>query len=206
MIQAALVPVMRMTPGQGRDLPPAQRVRNQRRAAREACVGSARRLGLELAELAQDEAGVPLPVDGWHWSVSHTRAVVCGVVHAAPVGIDVERIQPRSQAVVRASAGREEYDVTGGFSWRSFTRVWSAKEAVLKKAGCGLTELSRCTIVSSPSPVAMVVHHRDRLHHVHQSLQHGHVVSITADGSDDAEIHWDWWELQSSGQQEEKPC
>jgi 4'-phosphopantetheinyl transferase len=194
VIQATLVPVMRMAPGQGRHLPAAVRVRNQRRAARDACIGSARRLGLALPRLPQDAAGAPVPVDGWHWSVSHTRGVVCGVVYPAPVGIDVERVQPRRQEVVRATARREEYDVAGGFRWRSFTRVWSAKEAVLKKAGCGLTELSRCTIVSAPSSSAMVVHHRDRLHYVHQSLHYGHVVSISADVSDDAEVHWDWWE------------
>lgn len=203
MIQAHLVPVMRMTPGQGKHLPSAERVSNQRRAAREACHGSAKRLGLNLGRLAQSETGVPEPVNGWFWSVSHTRGVVCGIVYPAPVGIDVERIQPRRQEIVRATAKREEYDVTGGFRWRNFTRVWSAKEAVLKKAGCGLVELSKCTVVAAPSPTSVILHHRERLHFVHQSLQYGHCVSICADVSDDAEITWDWWDEQQPKLQSE---
>jgi 4'-phosphopantetheinyl transferase len=184
---------MRKTPGQGSHLPAPVRVSNQRRAAREACHSSAERLGLQLGALEQDQRGAPLPVDGWHWSVSHTRGIVCGVVYPAPVGIDVERVQKRRQELVRATASKAEYDVAGGFRWHNFTRIWSAKEAVLKKAGCGLQELSRCRLVAIPNPRGLVLFHRERHHFVHQSFLHGHYVSISADAADDAEIHWDWW-------------
>ncbi|MFT7668789.1 MAG: 4'-phosphopantetheinyl transferase [Planctomycetota bacterium] len=191
-MQPHLCPVMRATPGQGSHLPAAMRVSNQRRAAREACMDSAERLGLRLDELRQNEDGVPQPQKGWYWSVSHTKGVVCGVVYPAPIGIDVERVQQRRQEIVSATASRAEYDVAGGFRWHNFTRIWSAKEAVLKKAGCGLRELSKCVVVTMPSDRAMVIHHRDSLHYVHQSYQKGHYVSITADIADDAEIRWQW--------------
>jgi len=183
---------MRPTPGQGQHLPSAVRVSNQRRAAREACRSSAQRLGLRLAKFPMDASGAPQPVDGWHWSVSHTKGMVCGIVYPAPVGIDVERVQRRRSEIVAATASQVEFDVLGGFRWHNFTRIWSAKEAVLKKAGCGLTELSRCVLVAAPSARALVLHHRDAMHFVHQCFQHGHFVSIAADIADDAEIRWEW--------------
>ncbi len=194
MMRPSLCPVMRQTPGQDAHLPAPIRVTNQRKAARAACRGSARRLGLRINKFEQDENGAPQPVDGWYWSVSHTRGVVCGVVYPAPIGIDVERVQKRRQEIVRATATRAEYDLTGGFRWHNFTRIWSAKEAVLKKAGCGLQELYRCRLVAAPNPRSLVLFHRDRHHFVHQNFHHGHYVSISADVADDAEIRWDWWE------------
>lgn len=191
-MQPHLCPVVRNAPGQGSHLPAAVRVSNQRRAARAACLDSAGRLGLKISELHQDSSGVPLPIKGWHWSISHTRGMVCGVIYPAPIGIDVERVQRRRQEIVAATATRAEYDVAGGFRWHTFTRIWSAKEAVLKKAGCGLAELSKSVLVAAPSPRAMVIHHRDALHFVHQRFHRGHYVSISADIADDAEIRWDW--------------
>lgn len=192
MIHPSLCPVLRVTPGQASHLPSAVRISNRRRAARKACRDSALRLGLRLGELLVDEQGAPLPVEGWYWSVSHTKGVVCGIVYPAPVGIDVERVQRRRQEIVAATATVAEYDVAGGLRWHSFTRIWSAKEAVLKKAGCGLAELSRCVVVAAPSPRALVLHHRDGLHFVHQCFRHGHYFSIAADVADEAEIRWEW--------------
>ena len=194
MIRPSLCPVLRPTPGQGEHLPAPVRVLNQRRAARNACRESAHRLGISLCDLPQDVKGAPRPVDGWHWSISHTRGFVGGVVYPARIGIDVERVQKRRQEIVHAAASRAEFEIVGGFRWRNFTRIWSAKEAVLKKAGCGLTELSKCLVVAAPSVRGLVIFHRRDLHFVHQCFCRGHYVSISADGSDTAEIRWDWGE------------
>jgi len=194
VIHPHLCPVLRSTPGQEDHLPSAVRVQNQRSAARQACYSSARRLGLALRELPQNEEGVPQPIHGWYWSISHTRGFVGGIVYPAPIGIDVERVQRRRQSLVRAAMSQAELELVGGSRWSSFTRVWSAKEAVLKMAGCGLAELSRCTLVAAPTPRSLVLHHRDRMHHVFQCFRRGHYVSVCADGADAAEIAWDWKE------------
>lgn len=192
MIRPVLCPVIRATPGQRQGLPAELRIKNQRIAAREACLASARRLGLTLSELPQAENGAPLPVDGWHWSTSHSRGFSCGVVFPAPVGIDVEKVQQRRQDTVQAATNRTELEIVGGFRWQNFTRIWTAKEAVLKKAGCGLTELSKCRVVAAPSQRALVLHHRDLNHYVFQRYHRGHWVSISADAASEAEIRWDW--------------
>jgi len=197
VIRPHLCPVLRQTPGQEPHLPPSLRVANQRLAARRACLRSAKRLGLSLAELPQDERGVPQPVDGWHWSISHTREVVGGIVYPSPIGIDVEKVQRRRRHVVQAAMSPAELELLGGLRWSHFTRIWSAKEAVLKKAKCGLAELSGCVVVAAPSPRSLVLSHRGSLHYVFQCFERGHYISVCADGADLAEICWDWGEGSS---------
>lgn len=195
MKRHVLHPVLRRTPGQDASLPAPVRVENQRRAARSACRECARLFSLRVRALPQDDDGAPLPIKGWHWSLSHTSAWVGGVVFPFPVGLDLERVQNRRQELVRATASHEEFELLGGFRWEHFTRLWSAKEAVLKKARVGLSELSQCRLVAVPGPRALVIFHRDRNHHVHQSFANGHFVSICAENSDCAQIEWDWEEV-----------
>ncbi len=190
-----LSPVIRRTTGQDQDLPPRQRVANQRRGARLACLESAQRRGFMLSELPQDEEGVPLPIEGLKWSISHTKSYVGGVVFEEPVGFDVERVQHRREEIVRATGTQEEYDLFGGFRWSIFTRLWSAKEAVLKKSLVGLGELSRCRLAVVPGPHSLVMYFREAYHYVYQRQGHGHYASVCVDSHGDVDIHWDWLDL-----------
>jgi phosphopantetheinyl transferase len=94
--------------------------------------------------VANDERGAPL-LQGvgadLHLSLAHTPWLGVALVHdAGPVGIDVERIEPRPErfdALVMTPeeqallpVGRDEDE------WR--TRVWAAKEAAAKAARTGL--------------------------------------------------------------------
>lgn len=172
------------------------RVALQSAVAREALALSARRAGAALGELAHDENGAPLPSNGWHWSLTHAGAFAAAVVCRAPVGLDVARIEPRDPGIVPRVTSRDELqllDLLGGSRWTAFARVWSAKEAVLKKAGCGLGELSRCVLVAVPDDATMILSHRDRHHVVRQIVCAGHVAAIAhARSAPDApdEIEW----------------
>lgn len=191
-----LLPVVLPTAGLSPDLGARERVMRQRTSARTALFASAARSRAELGALAQDERGAPLASNGWHWSLSHVRSRVAGVVARAPVGIDVERVQPRRSELVRAVTSHEELQLFGGFDWRAFARTWTAKEAVLKKAGCGLAELSACRVLAVPDGRRLLVAHRGRAHVVHQVTvadePHGSgavwVVAVTVD--QDAEVRW----------------
>jgi len=165
-----------------------ERVAEQSRHARLALMHSADFAGAHLGELEKGEHDAPLPSLGWHWSISHARGFSAGVVSRSPVGIDVEAIVPRKQELVPRVASRTELELLGGFRWESFFRIWTAKEAVLKKAGCGILELSRCTLVAAPSLEQLIVAHRDHAHVVRILQRHGHVAAIAADG--DAEVEW----------------
>lgn len=199
MTRAVLHAVLRATPGQEPERPGAARVASQRAAARAACLASARANGLALDALPQDDEGVPQAADGWRWSISHARGFVAGVVHRGAVGIDVEGVKQRRSELVAAAVGRDELELLGGFRWRTFTRLWSAKEAVLKKTLVGLAGLSRCRLVAAPSERALVLGFQGRAHLVHQRYRLGHWASLCADPApgahEDAEVAWDWREV-----------
>jgi 4'-phosphopantetheinyl transferase len=159
--------------------------------AREALEQSARASGAALGPLEKDAEEAPLPTNGWHWSLSHAAGFAAGAVCRARIGIDVEAVAPRRSDVVARVSSREELDLLGGFSWEAFVRVWTAKEAVLKKAGVGLLELDRCRVVAVPGRRTLVVNHRGRDHVVEQRMECEHVAAVTHDDVDRI-VHWTW--------------
>jgi phosphopantetheinyl transferase len=168
------------------------RVQRQRQRALAALRCSERESGAELARLEKGAGDEPLPSNGWHWSISHTRAFSAGIVSRAPVGIDIESVVQRRLEVVTTVASPAERELFGAFGPREFIRVWTAKEAVLKKAGVGLAELSAARVISVPSETCLVVSHRGREHFAHQWERDGHVAAISSDDPGDLEVHWTW--------------
>jgi 4'-phosphopantetheinyl transferase len=167
------------------------RLESQSALARAALALSARASEARLGPLAKDAEDAPLPSNGWHWSLSHSDGFAAGAVCRARIGIDVEAIAPRRSDVVARVSSREELELLGGFSWEAFVRVWTAKEAVLKKAGVGLLELDRCRLVAVTGTGLLVVNHRGRDHVVEQSVDSDHVAAVAHDDVD-AVVAWHW--------------
>jgi hypothetical protein len=169
------------------------RIAAQSALARRALETSAAKSGAVLGALEKDCEDAPLPSHGWHWSLSHADGIAAGVVCRARIGLDVEAVRPRRPDVVARATSREELELLGGFSWHAFFRIWTAKEAVLKKAGVGLLELSQCRLVAAPGLQSqagpLIVHHRERDHVVHQRTHVDHVAAVTHDGPE-LEITW----------------
>jgi len=169
-----------------------ERVARQRRRALEALRCSERESGAELGAIEKNADDAPLASNGWHWSIAHTSSFSAGVVSRAPIGIDIESIARRRLEVVAAVASPAERGLFADFGAREFVRVWTAKEAVLKKAGVGLAELSAARVVSVPSERCMVLAHRGRRHLAHQWEHDGHVAAISSDDEGELEVHWTW--------------
>ena len=81
-----------------------------------------------------------------HFNLSHSdRWAVLGVTRAAPVGVDVERINPdRSNPDIArrffaAQEIRELSALSGGAYVDAFFQIWARKEAVLKAVGTGIS-------------------------------------------------------------------
>jgi 4'-phosphopantetheinyl transferase len=168
-----------------------QRLASQSARARVALALSARSSGARLGPLEKDVEEAPLPTNGWHWSLSHATGFAAGAVCRARIGIDVEAIAPRRSDLVARVSSREELELLGGSSWEAFVRVWTAKEAVLKKAGVGLLELDRCRLVAVTGPRTLLVNHRGRDHVVEQCVASDHVAAVTHDDVESV-VAWHW--------------
>ncbi len=116
-----LYPVLLVVPETPSRLKGPEKVSFLRNQARQALAISAQKSGLFLKSLDQAENGAPLPSDGVYWSLSHKESVVCAVAASMPVGIDVERIRPRSEALFKRIADAREWELSeGGTAWSGF--------------------------------------------------------------------------------------
>ena len=154
--------------------------------AREALKVSARKSRVKLGDLAKDGNGVPCPVDGIYWSLSHKPKYVAAVVSNDKVGIDIEEMRPRTDSLFVRVAGNEEWELKDK-SWDTLFRYWTAKEAVLKVIGIGIGGLRTCRITSFPDENHITLDYRGQLFLVEQLRHDNHIVSVL---KGDNEIDW----------------
>ena len=145
-ILKVLHPVIVPVPDEIRVLKGRGQMRALSAFAREVLSRSALYSGDELGPLKKGERGRPLPVNGVYWSISHTSKYAAAVTASCPVGIDIEKIGPFSDALKKRVASDREWDLAPVLDETLFCRYWTAKEAVLKAVGAGLGGLPRCTI------------------------------------------------------------
>jgi len=189
-----LVLLLRLAPAE-LELPPRERVALASERAREALAEAARCSGAVLGALEKDAREAPLPTNGWHWSLAHAGPCVAGVVCRQPVGVDLEPLGERRPELVAAALSPGERDLLAPFGKAGFVRGWTAKEAVLKKLGVGLTELSRCRIVAVDAERGVLeLEHDGRGHRAHEAELGGIVAAVSFDGPD-RPVRWELGEV-----------
>lgn len=89
----------------------------------------------------KDHRGRPEGQRGVFWSVADKikvgDAYVAAAISTEPVGVDLECVVPRSRSLLEIFP-EEEYVVLGGKTLVNFYKLWTAKEAVIKKVGSTL--------------------------------------------------------------------
>jgi len=188
-LRPTLHPIVMIVPARIQNWPGPRRVHALSRLARAAARKSARRSGGILGRLAKDADGVPLPADGWHWSVAHKTGYVAGVAGPSPLGIDIEPLARRNRNLFGKIASPAEWRLGHEDEWRLFYRFWTAKEAVLKAVGMGLKGLSRCRVVAVDGPGRMTLEYEGRRWPVEQVYRDGHLAALAAE---DLPIKWEW--------------
>jgi 4'-phosphopantetheinyl transferase len=157
--------------------------------ARQALARSAKISGVVLDRLDKDERGAPLPFEGVHWSISHKDAYVAGVTAPCPVGIDIEKIRPCSEALFRRTGSDEEWGLgSNPKDHHLFFRYWTAKEAVLKTTGAGFREFSDCRVIRIEDEQALTLFYRGREWLVSQFFFDDHVAAVVKEGWD---VSWE---------------
>lgn len=181
-------PVIMPVPQSDRLLKGREKVLALSRLARVALARSCEKSGLCLNALPKNDQGVPLPLDGVYWSVSHKSDVVGGVAASLPVGMDLETIRPVREALLAKVACGDEWRLIRGNRQRNFFRFWTAKEAVLKAVGKGMAGLSRCRVEAIVDDTRMTLVYDDIRWPVIHFWFDGHVAALT---SHDADIFWE---------------
>jgi 4'-phosphopantetheinyl transferase len=156
-------------------------------AARKALQISAEKSGLPLNEMHKDRDGAPLPSEGVFWSISHKPKYVAAVVSNAKIGIDIEEIKPRNESLLDYIASGNEWELSRNKSWSTFFRYWTAKEAVLKALGIGISGLKTCHIIAVPDDYHILLNYKGQSFQIEQVQHDNHIVSVT---KNDTEIEW----------------
>ena len=182
IIHAVVIPVPH------EDLAGRAKVQSLQLHARKAAALSAELGGHALTAMPKDADGVPLPCNGIHWSLTHKAAYVAAAVSPQPVGIDLERIKPVSRGMYDRLAKPQEWMLASRQDLTLFFRYWTAKEAVLKAVGLGLTGLSRCRVVRIPDEDHLCLLY-DQMHWTveHYHISPDHLASVTLNA---ARIKW----------------
>lgn len=182
MTQAAseIFPVILPVPDVDQRRRGRDKVKALSRLARTALMKSCEKSGLRLDTFPKNEKGVPLPVGGVHWSLTHKSDMVGGVAALLPVGMDLERIRPVSDALLAKVANDDEWQLAGGSRQNDFFRFWTAKEAVLKAVGRGMAGLSRCRVAAVFDDTRMTLTYDGSRWPVAHFWFDGHVAALAA--------------------------
>lgn len=174
ILQPVLVPIPVL-----KGLTPPQRVQQQRDYARLALRHCAELCAAPLDGWWQSPHGVPIPLKGHHWSVSHKRRWAAAVIADHPVGIDIEHVHPRRGDLFGAVGEDHEWALLGDRSWRSFFRLFTAKEATLKANGKGIGYLSACRLVKILDDRHVLTKYKDRDWRIEHFEHDGHIAAVT---------------------------
>jgi phosphopantetheinyl transferase len=114
-------------------------------------------------------------VDGAHVSVSHKDDVAVAISGSQPVGIDIETIAPRTDGFIRISFADGELAL-GAHREKDewMTRLWTAKEAVAKMRGTGMTDPRALPVTGADGDTLVVDGVR-----VHTRRDGAHVIAWT---------------------------
>jgi len=163
-----------------------EKVAHLSRISREALKLSAEKSQVKLGELLKDEKGVPCPVAGIYWSLSHKPKYVAAVVSKNRVGIDIEEMKPRAKSLFAHVASDEEWELKGR-SWDTLFRYWTAKETILKVIGIGISGLKTCRIISVPDENHIALDYKGQFFLVEQLRYKNQIVSVLKNGD---QIEW----------------
>ncbi len=146
--------------------------------AREALALSAQESGIALGPLEKNDAGAPLPSNGYYWSLAHKSDYVTAVVADVPIGIDIEKAREVTPGLYRRIASEAEWRLGSESREHLFFRYWTAKEAVLKVAGTGIRELGYCRIARVVDERLVLLDFKGEPFQVRHFFHDRHVIAV----------------------------
>ena len=136
----------------------------------------------------RDEERAPLPSHParpgeptWHWSTTNTTGLAAAIVAPCRVGIDAEWLdRPRIEAALEYFDAAER-ERLGLDERRGVLALWSAKEALLKLTGDGMSGMGRARLVDVLAPDRLRLALDGSEHEVALLFEGEHVLALAAD-------------------------
>ena len=157
----ALHPVIMKLPSRLAALSGLEKSKALSALARKALNISAERSNITQYLPIKDARGVPQPTAGVYWSLAHSVDCVAAVVAPCAVGIDLEQVRDVSPLLREQVASEAEWQLAPDSGPTEFFRYWTAKEAVLKACGDGISGLPRCRVTEIIDEVRVRLNYQD---------------------------------------------
>lgn len=180
MLDDLLYPVIFSVPVEITDKKGRDRVTALSEHARKALLHAAAIQNVDIKPLKKGSRSEPLPTNGIYWSLSHKKKYVCGVVNNESIGIDVEEVSNPSSKLFDRIASKEEWSLFRERNRENFTRLWTAKEAVLKATGIGISGLRKSRLVEVRHFESLIIEYQNTGWIVSQTFHDNHVFSVTS--------------------------
>lgn len=112
----------------------------------------------ELPVFEYGEHGKPVIVGhpDIHFNLSHCREAAICVVSNQPVGVDIETIRPFKESLARYVMNDDELQQING-SALEFTKLWTRKEAAVKRSGHGINNEMKHVLEGLPFEIETTV-------------------------------------------------
>ena len=91
-----------------------------------------------------------------HFNLSHCREAAICVVSNQPVGVDIETIRPFKESLARYVMNDDELQQING-SALEFTKLWTRKEAAVKRSGHGISNDMKHVLEGLPFEIETTV-------------------------------------------------
>lgn len=94
-------------------------------------------------EWSYNEHGKPYLPNGPYFSISHCKEGIAVAIDDEPVGIDIEAIRHADEDLIKRTMSEQEKSIIENRKSkiekdRTFTRLWTQKEAIVKAEGVGI--------------------------------------------------------------------
>jgi 4'-phosphopantetheinyl transferase len=173
-----IYPVILSVPEKKRVLTGREKVWFLSNFARQALRVSAHKRGITLGELSKNENGAPIPINGFFWSITHKADYVGGVAAPYRIGLDIEKIRPFSTKLLEKTGSDEEWGLAVSDPQILFFRYWTSKEAVLKAAGRGIGDLTKCRVSKVMDENHLIITHENQSWLLEHFFFEDHIASV----------------------------
>lgn len=109
-----------------------------------------------MADWQYNQYGKPYLPEGPFFSISHCKEAIAVAIGDLPIGIDIEGIRHADMGLIeRTMSTAEQAQIAEATSAdRTFTRLWTQKEAVLKCQGTGIEGVEQLqNVLSDKQPL-----------------------------------------------------